>query len=146
MLGFLTSVSSTAWINLLTLLAGKKIGTDALGNVYYTGKPRGGYKRERRWVIYNGEAEASRVPPEWHGWLHHTTDIIPGETNPLRREWQKPHQENMSGTKFAYVPPGHVLRGARRSDATGDYQAWTPHGTTTEAIPHDTHKNDQETP
>ena len=31
----------------------------------------------RRWVLYNGEAEASRIPPAWHGWMHHRTDVPP---------------------------------------------------------------------
>jgi len=126
MLKFLTSVSSSASVRLFTLLSGKRVGQDQLGNVYYSGKPRRGYKRDRRWVIYNGEVEATRVPPEWHNWLHHTTDILPQEQNPLRREWQKPPEKNMSGSTGAYVPPGHVLRGAQRQKATGDYQAWTP--------------------
>jgi NADH:ubiquinone oxidoreductase subunit len=26
---------------------------------------------ERRWVIYNGYADASKVPPGWRGWLCH---------------------------------------------------------------------------
>jgi NADH:ubiquinone oxidoreductase subunit len=126
MLKFLTTVSSSASVRLFTLLSGTKVGTDQLGNIYYTGKARKGYKRERRWVIYNGEAEASRVPPEWHGWLHHQTDDLPQEQNNLRREWQLPAQKNMTGTANAYVPPGHVLRGTHRDTATGDYQAWTP--------------------
>ena len=33
--------------------------------------------RKRRWVIYNGYAEASKVPPDWHGWLHYTFDEPP---------------------------------------------------------------------
>ena len=126
MLKFLTTVSSSASVRLFTLLNGKKAGTDALGNVYYTGKARRGYKRERRWVIYNGDAEASRVPPEWHGWLHHQTDDLPQSHNPLRRAWQKPPQRNLTGTNQAYVPPGHTLRGNTRDTATGDYQAWSP--------------------
>ena len=28
-------------------------------------------------MIYNGVAEASTVPPSWHGWLHHTVDVPP---------------------------------------------------------------------
>lgn len=126
MLKFLTTVSSSASVRLLTLLSGKKAGTDSLGNIYYTGKARRGYKRERRWVIYNGIAEASRVPPEWHGWLHHQTDELPAENNPLRRSWQLPPQQNLTGTANAYVPPGHATRGTHRDTATGDYQAWTP--------------------
>ncbi len=126
MLKFLTTVSSTASVRLFTLLNGKKVGTDAQGNIYYNCAPRRGYKRDRRWVIYNGLAEASRVPPEGHGWLHHQTDTPPQEQNPLRREWQQPPQQNLTGTANAYVPPGHVLQGSHRDKATGDYQAWTP--------------------
>lgn len=109
-----------------TALHGRKVGIDALGNKYYRAKPRRGSTRERRWVMYKGAPEASMVPPEWHGWLHHQTDVVPSETNPLRRPWQKPHQPNMTGTAGAYLPPGHVLKGNKRADATGDYHAWQP--------------------
>lgn len=122
----LFSASSSLYISVFTLLNGKRVGTDQLGNIYYSAKPRRGTRRERRWVMYNGPVEASRVPAEWHGWLHHQTDLIPQDNNPLRRDWQMPHQPNLTGTSNAYVPPGHVLRGAHRDKATGDYQAWTP--------------------
>ena len=69
---------------LLTWLRGELVGTDQYGNRYYRlkgDKPsrRGGgrFSRERRWVIYNGEPEASKVPPEWHAWLHHTVNEVP---------------------------------------------------------------------
>jgi NADH:ubiquinone oxidoreductase subunit len=126
MLKFLTTVSSSASVRLFTLFSGKRVGTDAQGNIYYTGKARKGYKRERRWVIYNGVAEASRIPPEWHGWMHHQTDEMPQDNNPLRRNWQLPPQANQTGSAGAYVPPGHSLRGNHRDAATGDYQSWTP--------------------
>ena len=48
-------------------LRGSAVGTDQFGNRYYQNKDG-----SRRWVIYNGTVEASRVPPDWHGWLHHT--------------------------------------------------------------------------
>jgi NADH:ubiquinone oxidoreductase subunit len=83
-------------------------------------------RKERRWVIYNGEIEASRVPPEWHVWLHHTSDEIPPEGGPPRQPWQKDHQPNLTGTGHAYRPPGHTLKGGRRDRATGDYEPWTP--------------------
>lgn len=127
MLKFLTSVQSSASIRLTVLLGGTKVGTDMYGNSYHTLKAKRGAKRERRIVLYaNGAVEASLVPAEWHGWLHHQTDIVPQSVNPLRRKWQKPAQPNMTGTANAYVPPGHVTRGAQRDTATGDYQAWTP--------------------
>lgn len=105
----------------------KKVGMDQCGNVYYEAPPRKGYKLARRWVMYKGAPEASSVPAEWHGWLHHQTDAVPSSDTPsYRRSWQKPHQENLTGTTAAYRPAGHVLQGGRREKATGDYQPWTP--------------------
>lgn len=119
-------VLSPAYINAFALTwRGKHVGTDQFGNKYYEGKPRKGYKRARRWVMYKGAPEASYIPPEWHGWLHRQTDAIPGEAS-FRRDWQKPYAPNQTGTDGAYRPPGHVLEGGKRPRATGDYQAWRP--------------------
>lgn len=118
---------SPAHITFVTLTSGaKNVGTDSEGNKYYAAKPRKGYKRERRWVIYKGAPEASKVPAEWHGWLHHQTDALPTEEESFRRPWQKPHTPNLTGTNQAYRPPGHLLNGGQREKATGDYEAWTP--------------------
>ena len=96
-------VLSPMHINFVTLFSGAKtVGQDGTGNKYYRAKPRKGYKRERRWVVYNGAPEATKVPPEWHGWLHYQTDNIPAEgTQSFRRKWQKPHKQNMTGTNQA---------------------------------------------
>jgi len=119
---------------LFTLWKGKLVGTDQFGNRYYREKTRralvkgGGMpSRERRWVLYNGIAEASRVPPQWHAWLHHTVDAppAPGETQP-KYPWQKEHLPNLTGTPLAYRPPGSVLRGGRREPSTSDYEPWVP--------------------
>lgn len=98
---------------------GQKVGEDEQGNVYY--QTRDG---KRRWVIYNGEAEASRVGPDWHGWLHFTWDQPPVKAPLPHKAWEKPHQENLTGTDAAYVPPGSI----RRADpvARRDYDAWAP--------------------
>lgn len=126
LLSFL-GVLSPAQMMWFTFTHGKKcVGQDVLGNKYYTGKARKGYKRERRWVIYNGAPEASNVPPEWHGWLHHQSDAVPKPEEGYRQPWQKPHQPNVTGTTAAYRPPGHLLKGGRRDKATGDYEAWKP--------------------
>ena len=108
---------------------GEVVGQDAQGNTYYRTKggkidPTLGF--QRRWVIYNGLAEASRIPPEWHGWMHHTVDVAPTEESYAPREWEKPHIPNMTGTPAAYRPSGSTLAAGRRPAATGDYQPWTP--------------------
>lgn len=103
------------------------MGEDMFGNKYYTAKPRPGYKRDRRWVMYKGAPDASKVPPEWHGWLHHQTDDFPSnDAESYRRPWQQPHAPNLTGTNQAYRPPGHILEGGQRDKATGDYEAWSP--------------------
>ncbi|MEM7618301.1 MAG: NADH:ubiquinone oxidoreductase subunit NDUFA12 [Pseudomonadota bacterium] len=105
----------------------KPVGVDVYGNKYYKASPRKGYKRERRWVAYNGAPEASMIPPEWHGWMHHQTDEIPSnENDSFRRKWQEAPQANLTGTNEAYRPPGHILKGGERPKTTGDYEAWTP--------------------
>ena len=103
---------------------GSQIGRDALGNAYFeAGKATDG--RKRRWVIYAGANDASRVAAEWHGWLHHTTDIVPSEL-PAPRAWQKESLPNLTGTGAAYRPAGALERGGNRAAATGDYEAWSP--------------------
>ena len=121
-------VLSPASMQITKLFSGAKpVGKDTYGNKYFTAKPRKGYKRDRRWVVYNGVAEASRIPPEWHGWMHHQTDDIPSEDEQsFRRRWQKSPQENMTGTDQAYRPKGHILKDGKRDKTTGDYEAWTP--------------------
>ena len=53
-------------------------------------------------------------------------DVPPTEETYQPREWQKPHQPNLTGTPAAYRPSGSTLASGRRPKATGDYQAWTP--------------------
>ena len=133
-MGFLSilGVMSPAHMTMMTWLGGaRRVGSDGYGNRYYRAplaeSAQSPGRRERRWVIYNGAPEASKVPPEWHGWLHYQTDAVPeAAVAPFRRAWQKPHQPNLTDTNRAYRPPGHVLSGGRRDAATGDYEAWTP--------------------
>ncbi len=116
----------TIGTRLFTWARGKLVGTDSQGNRYYVeNRPgRGRMGKARRWVIYNGVAEASRVPPEWHAWLHYTVDepLAPATDKP----WVKEHQPNMTGTAQAYFPAGHDRRGGERPAATGDYEPWQP--------------------
>ena len=112
----------TIGTRLFTWLRGKPVGTDAHGNRYYQGSIRQG--RERRWVLYNGRAEASKVPPEWHAWLHYTVDAPLTDVGP--KPWQKAHLPNLTGTPNHYLPAGHEERGGQRARSGGDYEAWRP--------------------
>jgi NADH:ubiquinone oxidoreductase subunit len=121
--------SQTFGTQVWTWLYGEFVGSDEFGNRYFRTKrgrvdPTLGF--ERRWVIYNGLAEASTIPPSWHGWMHHIVDTPPTQENYVPRAWQKPHRPNLTGTPGAYRPSGSTLSQGRRPKATGDYKAWTP--------------------
>ncbi len=122
----------TIGTRLFTWLRGELVGTDQFGNRYFREKgkralqPGGGRQsREKRWVLYNGKPEASKVPPLWHAWLHHTTDTVPTDSG-KRYPWQKDHVPNLTGTPLAYHPRGSVLRGGHRAPAAADYEPWQP--------------------
>jgi NADH:ubiquinone oxidoreductase subunit len=104
-----------------TWWSGHFVGKDGFGNRYYRDR-----SDRRRWVIYNGTVEASRVPPEWHGWLHHTFADPPTVAPPKIKPWEKEHVPNMTGTDAAYRPAGSLAASGRHAPASDDYQAWKP--------------------
>ena len=101
---------------------GRHVATDDSGNRYYESKkaPR------RRWVIYAGGNDASKVPAEWHGWLHQTVEDVPDQSLPPAREWEAPYTQNLTGTDEASRPAGDLEKGRNRASASGDYEAWSP--------------------
>lgn len=109
---------------ILSWWKGKLMGVDQFGNRYYAERD-GEPGNERRWVQYRGVIEASKVPPEWHGWLHKMTDELPPQTPP-RRFWQREHLPNLTGTGHAYRPVGDLQAKGKHAPATGEYQAWRP--------------------
>lgn len=117
-------------MDLITLISVKlssnEVGRDAFGNRYYEERRARPGKPPRRYVRYNGMSEASKVPADWHGWLHHTEASPPPEGGYLRHDWQQDHQPNTTGTSHAHRPAGHLLKGGKRAAATGDYEPWTP--------------------
>ncbi|MBU1175518.1 MAG: NADH:ubiquinone oxidoreductase subunit NDUFA12 [Alphaproteobacteria bacterium] len=111
----------TLGVRLWTAFQGRYVGSDAMGNRYYRGR-----KNDRRWVIFNGPADASAIPPGWHGWMHHRTDVPPTEDAYIPHSWEVPHQVNLTGSAAAYRPDGSILNAGRRPKVTGDYEAWSP--------------------
>ncbi len=111
---------------LLAVRKGNKIATDEFGNTYYEQRGEGYDGRKRRWVTYTGYADASRIPPEWHGWLHHIYPDPPSQTPLKRQAWEKEHHPNLTGTIYAYKPKGSLDRGGIRDKVSGDYEAWSP--------------------
>ncbi|KAA9005643.1 NADH:ubiquinone oxidoreductase subunit NDUFA12 [Histidinibacterium aquaticum] len=98
---------------------GEKVGEDDQGNLYYRNADD-----SKRWVIFNGEVEGSRIAPEWHGWLHRTWDEPPTEKPLKHQPWEKEHLPNLTGTDDAYAPIGSIRR--PQPAPRSDYEAWTP--------------------
>ena len=97
-----------------TLFFGKLVGIDDSKNKYYVDS------KDRRWVIFNTEVEATKIPPEWHAWIHHLIREVPTKAEFSKYEWQKDHQENKTGTKEAYSPNKYNLQ------TKPDYESWRP--------------------
>lgn len=113
---------------LFTLRKGRAVGEDEFGNRYYVQKSGvGPLGVPARWVIYPSLSEASQVPPEWHGWLHHTVDTLPTDEDYRAKPWQTGHQMNQTGTPNAYRPAGSIVGRGVRAKSTADYKPWKPH-------------------
>ena len=55
----------TIGTKLHTFVFGKFVGKDELGNKYYENR-----KKTKRWVIYQSEIDASKIPADWYSWIH----------------------------------------------------------------------------
>ena len=108
--------------SLFTSRFGDEAGRDDAGNIYYRSKkdPR------RRWVIYDGSNDGSRVPPAWQAWLRGTIDDLPDKALPPVRKFQRMPEANLTGTMAAFRPDGALGSGRVRPASTGDYEPWTP--------------------
>ncbi len=109
---------------LIIRLNSYNVGQDQFGNKYYEHK-NDKLLPKKRYVIYNGKVEASKIPPMWHAWLHHVIS-----KPPLKRKkvynWQKEHLPNLTGTVLAVKPKGNIIGKGLRQKSSADYEKWTP--------------------
>lgn len=120
-------MSATIGTRIHTWLSGRFVGRDEFGNRYFEARSmrhRQG-TRKKRWVMYHGLAEPSKVPAHWHGWLHYTLDApVPEAAH--KYNWQKQHLPNLTGTTGRYLPSGHISKGGKRAATAADYEPWSP--------------------
>ena len=91
------------------------MGSDEFGNKYYSNL------KKKRWVIYKDIVESTKIPPEWHLWIHFLTNSKP-ESNVKKLNWQKKHEENLTGTSKAYKPDGSLL--SEKNKSLKKYEVW----------------------
>ena len=105
----------TAGTFIYTLFTGKFAGRDEFGNKYYFNN------KGKRWVIYKNNVESSKIPADWHSWIHFLKVNKPTfETKKF--SWQKQHEENLTGTKKAYKPDGSLLHNSKKN--IKKYETW----------------------
>lgn len=113
-------------VRLLTFFAGEFVGSDLYGNRYFHEKLLFSKRNRplRRWVLYNGTPEASKIPAEWFGWLHftHERPLMDREEYP----WIQPHQQNLTGTPMAYNSSQQILKPSIAKFASKRYESWKP--------------------
>ena len=95
-----------------TIFFGRFVGNDSFGNKYYESK------KGKRWVIYFDEIDASKIPVEWYSWIHFTKNKIEKNHDLKKYDWQKPHQENLTGTDHAYYP------NKNKNSSEKKYKSW----------------------
>jgi len=98
-----------------TLFLGKFVGSDNLGNKYYSNSIG------KRWVIYKNNIESSTIPSEWYPWMHFLSKNIPYEDK-KKFSWQKNRKENLTGTKEAYKPDGALSSNTEKN--IKKYETW----------------------
>jgi len=100
---------------LYTIFEGKHVGTDDFANKYYLSS------KGKRWVIYKDKVESSKIPPEWHLWIHFLADKPP-KNNLKKYKWQKKYEENLTGTSKAYKPDGSLS--SEKNKKIKKYESW----------------------
>ena len=100
-----------------TLFTGKCIGSDQFGNKYYSNS------KGKRWVIYKDNIESSKIPPDWHSWIHFLKIKKPSNEE-KKFLWQKQYEENLTGTTRAYKPEGSLTSGLKKN--MKKYETWKP--------------------
>ena len=108
--------SQTLGTFLYTTFFGKFVGSDEFGNKYYQNK------KGKRWVIYKGEINASKITSDWFSLIHHTTNVIPSEKITEKYSWQKSHKDNKTCSTESYKPN----KISKKSKDFKKYEAWKP--------------------
>ena len=116
----------TIGTKIYTWIYGKYVGEDEFGNRYYCNSENFEDSSAKRWVIFKGEIEASKIPPHWHAWLHKTINIPPINYS-HKYSWQKNIEPNLTGTSKAYFPNSQSLNKLKNFKKIEiEYEKWKP--------------------
>ena len=100
------------------------IGEDSYKNKYYESKKRKDYLgRKKRFCIFNGIVEASKIPSNWHAWIHHNSNVA---IEHQKYFWMKSHIPNLTGTLHSFQPNHHTQFNVYGNNSINKNKNYTP--------------------
>ena len=88
---------------------GNKVGEDEYGNQFFELNRKDYLGRKKRYCLYKGIPEASKISPEWHPFMHYQIDAKNVRTTFKQYKWQKPYVPDTTLSKNKYLPKDHPL-------------------------------------
>jgi len=127
-LGIMEVLKRSYWQS--TLKIGELKGMDQFGNKYYENNdyPLG----QNRWVEFGKKTtipEASRIPPEWHLWIHQAAKVPATKLEETPKKFHANHIENPTGNPEAYSPTSFLLNPKNLKNPKGKsdgIEEWDP--------------------
>ena len=93
-------ITNSIGILLYSLLYGRKIGEDKLGNKFFTHKK----KSDKRWVLYKKVVDPTVLDVKWQIWLTNRNISKDSLEEISNFSWQKEKKANLTGTSSSYHP------------------------------------------
>ncbi|PCJ29854.1 MAG: hypothetical protein COA94_00410 [Rickettsiales bacterium] len=97
----------------------KHVGSDRFGNKYYLGQKKNYLGKAKRFVTYNGQPNGAKVPPDWHRWLHYSSDDLPEMQDAIKL------QRMDAGGRICDIKYADISS-ASSSKSSSTYSSWSP--------------------
>lgn len=86
-----------------------KVGEDEYGNQFFELKRTDYLGRKKRYCLYKGYVEASKISPEWHPFMHYQIAAKDVKTTYKQYKWQKPAIPDTTLSNYKFLPKNHML-------------------------------------
>ena len=86
---------------------GTEVGEDQYGNKYFELKRVDSFGRKKRYCLYSGLVEASKIAPEWHPFMHYQIEAKEVPKNIRSYKWQKLALPDLTLSDVKYLPKNH---------------------------------------
>ncbi len=92
-----------------------KVGEDEYGNEFFELKTTDYLGRKKRYCLYRGVVEASKISPEWHPFMHYQIEARDVKSTYKQYKWQKPFVPDTTLSSNKYLPKSHLLFDEKKS-------------------------------